>query len=64
MKLVIGKKLNSALAISFGVFAVIDFISGNFPTGLLELIIALHSLSDVLEGKETTVVEISRKGRV
>jgi hypothetical protein len=36
---------------AFGTMAVIDLFSGEFQVGLLELLVAVHSLSDYFEYK-------------
>jgi hypothetical protein len=58
IKVVIGKKTHFALACMWTVFALINFIKGEFFIGMLEIVIAMHDLRESQRGTEVTAFEL------
>lgn len=55
----IGKKTYFTLTIAWAIFAVINFIRGEFLVGGLEILIALYNLDDARKGKEVELFKFS-----
>jgi hypothetical protein len=58
IKVVIGKKTHFALGCLWTVFALFNFLKGEFFIGMLEILIAMHDFREAKKGTEFTAFEL------
>jgi hypothetical protein len=58
LKWVIGRKTNFVMSALWTIFAILDFIRGEWQIALLEVLVAMYILSDALRGHEVALIDI------